>query len=494
MSEKSKPAVPEHDEHADHESTSSQRSRKRDKLYNIFKSNKPSVHTKNQNAQPEAIAHQSEPARGKDDHSNAGATIAVRSSETAPLATDEAKARLDIFSTNAAKPAVSAVVPKFGARIDNTPQLAFCSRLLPKNMTPHSSDESSLQVNRLQIKEATQDPPVDDANRDWVKAIEQSPTEQSHVRWLLERMVEEFANDAIKGSAVVTEVILLGPVLDYEHYRKLLNCFIHEFEKAVVLDVDLLQGLVQLVQDASDGYLVADDLIKILGILRIRLQQINQQSSKHPYHLTLAVSRLLDVMAKHEVKDLDRVEQHEPLGAVLTSLRESSDPFLMYQASYAFQALQCVPDDETVLQALMRHSGVVAESLVGISGVVHLNLSGFLEGLNQLQKTVVDTIGIAKAAIEGARSLVEGGKGVFEALKEGVSSGNKRAWYPAIIGASALIQEGRLADFKTVVMEAACRQSPEFQWGICQLLGEIAVDSTWENVIRREAVDFLVEL
>ncbi|KAF9922595.1 hypothetical protein BGZ67_010377, partial [Mortierella alpina] len=51
-----------------------------------------------------------------------------------------------------------------------------------------------------------------------------------------------------------------------------------------------------------------------------------------------------------------------------------------------------------------------------------------------------------------------------------------------------------MADFKTLVMEAACRQSPEFQWGICQLLGEIAVDATWEMTIRRDAVDFLVDL
>ncbi|KAF9272117.1 hypothetical protein BGZ68_002704, partial [Mortierella alpina] len=142
----------------------------------------------------------------------------------------------------------------------------------------------------------------------------------------------------------------------------------------------------------------------------------------------------------------------------------------------------------------MRHSGVVAEGLISISGVLNLNLSGFLEGLGQLQKTVVETIGIVKSAAEGAQSLVESGKGVFEAIKQGVSSGNKRPWYPAIIGANALVREGRLADFKTLVMEAVCRQSPEFQWGICQLLGEIAVDSAWETSIRREAVEFLIEL
>ena len=72
------------------------------------------------------------------------------------------------------------------------------------------------------------------------------------------------------------------------------------FDDAILLDVDLLQGLVQLVQSAPSGSLVSDDLVKILRVLRIRLQDTHQQSSVHPFYLTLAVSRLLDVMAEHK--------------------------------------------------------------------------------------------------------------------------------------------------------------------------------------------------
>ncbi|KAF9983531.1 hypothetical protein BGZ75_005003 [Mortierella antarctica] len=229
----------------------------------------------------------------------------------------DTKTRPNIFSKNIAKPGVKVTVPKLGARIDKTEQLALCASLL-------------------------------------VSAFENGSNQsKDHIRWLLARMVEEFIKDTAKGSTAVTEVVLLGPVLDREHYRKLLSCFISEFEKSAIPDVSLLHGLVQLVH-----------------------RQISE-STEHPYHLTLAVSRVLDVMAKHEVKDLDRVEQHEPLGGVLSSLRSSSDPFLMYQAPYAFQALQCVPDDETVLQEVMRHSKVVAESLFSIAGVFSLNLMGF---------------------------------------------------------------------------------------------------------------------
>ncbi|KAG0309424.1 hypothetical protein BGZ98_002612 [Dissophora globulifera] len=401
-----------------------------------------------------------------------------------PIVSGVDQVRAAIFPHNVGRPVIRTPLPKKGERIDKTPQLFFCLTLLAKDVLSSPSD---LKTSLVPLT-------LDKDERTWIEAIEQEPVEQHHIHWLATRLVEEFIKDDVKSSTSITEIIYVSPMLDREHFRKLLCCFIAEFEAERLLNTDLLLGLVQLTQCAQPGYLLEDDLIKILAILRVRLQDTHQQSTEHPYHLTLALSRVLDVMAKHEVKDVDRVEQHEPLAAVLSSLRDNSDPFLMYQASYAFQALQCIPDDETVLQAVMRHSGVIAEGLINISGVINLNLSGFLEGLRQVQETTVATIEITKNVYKGVRSLIESGQHVFEAIKEGVSSGNKRAWYPAIIGAYALVLEGRLADFKVLVFEAACRRSPEFQWGICQMLGEIALDHIWDDTTRQQAVAFLVEL
>ncbi|KAF9555622.1 hypothetical protein EC968_008798, partial [Mortierella alpina] len=192
MTIKSKPAAPGHDENDDDTSISSQHMRKRDKFLSMFRSNKPDAHATTLMARPKAKAHDTNSVSIKagEYYSSDNSSVAVSSSELTQSTIEGTKVRLDAFSTNAAKPAVRVVVPKFGARIDNTPQLALCSRLLPKNPALHSHDEPSLQINRLQIKEATLDPLVDEASSDWVKAIEQSPIEQSHVRWLLERMVE----------------------------------------------------------------------------------------------------------------------------------------------------------------------------------------------------------------------------------------------------------------------------------------------------------------
>ncbi|KAF9272748.1 hypothetical protein BGZ68_002123, partial [Mortierella alpina] len=404
----------------DNRSISSQGARKRDKYFlNFFRSAKSEG--KATDGSPETKIHETPPAASEARNVGyANSSIKAISADTSTGSTaDLTGTCYNIFPKNVARRSCGTVLPKPYARIDTTPQLVLCSSIL--NSVLPLKGESSVGKDLDQSKDASsssQNVPTSDAHRDWVKHISEDPVEEYHIRWLQSRMVEEFAKDAVKGSDVITEVVLLGPVLNGEQYRSLLSCFINKFDQCVLLDVDLLHGLVQLVQCASKGYLFEDDLVKIMSIIRKHLQSTHQQSSDHPYHLTLALSRILDVMAQHEVKDVNRVEEHEPLAEVLRSLQGSSDPFLMYQALYAFQALQCIPDDETALQAVMRRSGVVAEGLVNISGVVNLDLGGFLEGLGQIQKTIVETIGIAKTVYEGARSLIENGQDMLAAIRE----------------------------------------------------------------------------
>ncbi|KAG9068317.1 WD repeats region domain-containing protein [Linnemannia hyalina] len=110
-------------------------------------------------------------------------------------------------------------------------------------------------------------------------------------------MVEASIQDTVKDTNKITDTVALGLILQKEPYRKLLSSFITEFEESPLLNANLLQGLVQLVQSSSPSHLVFNDLVKILSILRIRLQGTHQQSIGHPYYLTLAISKVLDVMA-----------------------------------------------------------------------------------------------------------------------------------------------------------------------------------------------------
>ncbi|CAO3567077.1 unnamed protein product [Mortierella alpina] len=483
----------------DTRSISSQHERKRDKVFRFLHL------SKSEKARPQAPERRtsSRPAQAASTEAEHHDAIVVSYRgmiDTSPSGTEcltgARKAHADIFSENVCTPTTKTNIPKSDKRIDDTPQLVLCSSLLLKLQSLASPGGGQAGALKSQVTQeaASQDMPADQAHLDWIKAIANDTVERDHVYWLGTRMVEEFSKDAVKDSAVVAEIVLLGPVLDREHYRKLLNCFISEFKTATMLDVHLLRGLTQLVQCAADGYLVADDLIKILSALREKLQNTHNQTTEHLHHLTLALSCLLDVMAEHKVQDVKRVEEHEVLSGIFSSLHSSSDPFLMYQASYAFQALQYVPDDETELQAVLRHSAGVLESLIKISSVVKMDLSSVLDGLKGFQEALSSTYDTAKAGYEGFRSLMDSGRGVIDSLKEGISKGHKRPWYPALRAADGFIRQGHLADLNRLIVEAPCRRDPLFQWGICQRLGEMAVDESWEAAPRQQAMDLLVDL
>ncbi|KAG0074749.1 hypothetical protein BGZ90_010485, partial [Linnemannia elongata] len=485
-SQSASPSDPNTGHGDDNKSVSSQSIRKRDKLFNLFRSSSEDHKAMNTNStSPKSsvkrvstvsvemsnhhLSTDSTPESVDIDYAVATAAVKSTLSIVHP-STLQTKPRLDVFSQNVNAPAVRIPLPALGARIDTTPQLALCIGLLAKihDVVGQPEDPSHYLSSDIATRLA------------WVKAMRQDPTERESLFWLGARMVDEFAKDAFKDSTEIAEMVLIGPVMDKEHYRGLLSSMIAAFDHSVILSVDLLQGLVQLVQSAPSEALLSDDLVKILRLLRLRLQDTHQQ--------------VLDVMADHKVKDLSRVEEHEPLSGVLSSLSGSWDPYLMYQACYAFQALQYVPDDETVLQSVLRHSIGVVGGLVKISAVMKLDLDAVLEGLGKLQDVLVSTAEVASSVYEGFSSLMESGRGVFDSLKQGYGSGKKRPWYAAVRAAYALAQAGQLQDLNRLICEAPCRRDPLFQWGICQLLGEIASDDIWDAPVRQQAVELLGDL
>ncbi|OAQ24954.1 WD40 repeat-like protein [Linnemannia elongata AG-77] len=436
------------------------------------------------------IASESALSSSKDKVSTASSNATAPASKaiTSP-ASKVNQFHVDIFTKNVPKPKPQITWPNVGERIKTTPQLALCATLLPKESTVEAEFSEDVDV----IENGCDESILDGAPADWVKAMEQ-PMKQDLIQELAKGTVDEYNKDATKNSDTIAEAVFLAPTLDHEYYRILLIHTIQKFELSPLLDLISLQGLVQVVQSASPGFLEADDLRKILGLVRTRLLSTLQQSTDYVYHLTLAVSRILDVMADNKVNGLDRVTEHESLSAVLSGLKGSSDPFLLYQASYAYQALQYVPHNESTLQGLARHTVGVAESAIKISAVLKLDVGEFFNGLKSLTDVAVTVFESAKAGYEAVCSLIESGQGVFDSLKEGLGAGHRRQWYLAVRQADAFMRGGRVVELNRLIGEAPCRRDPFFQWGICQLLGELAADSAWDVETRKHAVDFLLAL
>ena len=383
-----------------------------------------------------------------------------------------------IFPKNIRPPTIDVKPPEPDTRLNDTPQLACCLALL---QSPYGNEDI-----------------LDLTTRTWLQVTRNEPDEQERLKILATDVIRAFKRDEFKDAKAVTEVVYLAPVLASNDFRYLLKEFCSGIDQSSLLDIHQLDGLAQLIQGADPGYLDSDDLVKILGLLSTRLRDTHQQSTNHLYELTLAVSYVLDAMADANVKGLDRETIHEPLASYLDKLKGSSDSYLVYQAAYAYQALMCVPDNETLWQAALRRTGRVVKGVSGlVSAVKGLDLNGFIDGLKDIQQGLAgahEVVQLVKTAYEGVASLAEGGQGFLECLKEGLSFNRKCAWYPALRGADTLIQDGQLADFRKLVCEAPCRRDPAFQWGVCQRLGDIAANPTWDMETRQGAIAFLGEM
>ncbi|KAK3813343.1 MAG: hypothetical protein J3Q66DRAFT_371880 [Benniella sp.] len=417
-------------------------------------------------------------------HSNSDTTIdkpSLRHSAVSPIkqVSDTATIPTNIFPTNIRPPTIAFRPPEPDARLNDTPQLACCLALLQSSYHP--------------------DDILDPTARTWLHTTTNDPDEQERLKTLATDVIRAFKRDEFKDAKSVTEVVYLAPVLENDDFRYLLKEFYSGIDQSGLLDIHQLEGLANLVQSANhSGYIDADDLVKVLELLSTRLRDTHQQSTHHLHQLTMAVSHVLDAMADANVNGLDREKIHEPLSLYLDELKKSSDPYLVYQAAYAYQALLCVPDNESLWQATLRRGGKVMQGVSGlVSAVKGIDFNGFIRGLENIQQGLAgaaEIVQIVVSAYEGASSLAESGQGFFECLKEGLSFSHKSAWYSALRGADTLIREGQLSEFKKLICEAPCRCDPAFQWGVCQRLGFIAADSMWDLETRQSAIAFLGEI
>ncbi|KAK3816588.1 MAG: WD40-repeat-containing domain protein [Benniella sp.] len=382
-----------------------------------------------------------------------------------------------IFRENLRPPIIAFNPPEPDARLNDTRQLAQCLGLL---QSPIEADDI-----------------LDSVARTWLQATKDEPDEIERLKTLATDVIRAFKRDEFKDAKAVTEVVYLAPILDKDDFRYLLKEFYSGIDQSGLLDVHQLEGLAHLIQRGDTGYLDTDDLVKVLDLLSIRLRNTHQQSINHLYQLTVAVSHVLDAMADANVSGLDRQKIHEPLSAYLDGLKGSSDAYLVYQAAYAYQALMCVPDDETLWQATLRRTGKVMQGVSGlVSAVKGLDLNGFIEGLGKIQAGMAGATEIVQVvkATYAIMPLSESGQGFFECLKEGLSFSRKCAWYTALRGTDILIRNGQFAEFRKLVCEAPCLRDAAFQWGVCQRLGEVAACSMWDSETRQNAIELLVEI
>ncbi|KAG0007566.1 hypothetical protein BGZ80_004504, partial [Entomortierella chlamydospora] len=375
-----------------------------------------------------------------------------------------------IFDKDATPPFDKCTLPEIGKRISSTPQLAYCLRLL------HSSPA---------LKEI-----FNEAERGWTQAATKDPNEQVRLQEMASDLIRVFIRGELKSRDTISEIVCLAPVLDQEDFRKLLQFIIDDINNSSLLRVDMFDGLVHLLRNSQPRDFDVNDLVKILELLSTSLQDIDGQPTQQIYKLTLAVSGILDNMADNYTKGLSREQLHDPLFKYLEGLQSRSEPYLMYQAAYAFQALQYVPDDESRSQSIQWSVGDLLEGAMSVmNGVKSFDFANLMEELKRIHQTKAK---VTKPFIFNMKTNSGIGKSLRRNLKDGFSF--KKDWYPALRALDIMLKNGQLSQFKMLVCKAPCRLEPVFQLGVCQRLGELAINPAWDAVSRQSAVDFLGEI
>ncbi|KAF9343126.1 hypothetical protein BGX26_006221, partial [Mortierella sp. AD094] len=328
----------------------------------------------------------------------------VTSAKKAAPVVDVAALSNSIFPDNIS-PLISAwTFPEPDGRVADTPQLVSCLGLLSQNLEDLPEDA------------------LDASAWKWLQEAALNPDEKPRLEALATDVIRSFIRDEIKDKKAVSEVICLVPILGEEDTRALVRQFQNNIEGSSILDIGALRGLARLLQTATPGFLQAQDLIEVLLPMSKRLQETHEQSPDHILELTLAVSSVLDAMADIKVTGLDREGLHEPLLAFLGGLQKTDNPNLKYYAAYAFQALLCVPDDESPWQATIRRTTKVVKGISGlVSAVKGLDLNGFMSGLQNIQEGfegVQQMIKLTKTAYEGVSAVYEGEQDLMASLKE----------------------------------------------------------------------------
>ncbi|KAG0223800.1 hypothetical protein BGX31_008333 [Mortierella sp. GBA43] len=382
-----------------------------------------------------------------------------------------------IFTENIRPPCIEFKPPKVDEPLACTLQLACCLNLLQRS---HLSDGI-----------------LEPAADDWLKVVEKDMNEQERLRSVATEVIRAFIRDDFKDAKIFNEAVCLVPVLDEDVFQDFFRALCCGINKSNLLSVHQLDGIARSIQGAGPGCLDADHLAKVLGLLSTHLRDAFNKSTHHIHQLTWAVSHILDAMADARVSGLDRDKLRKPLSEYLVALQKSSDPYLVYQAAYASQALLCVPDDETLWQAGIQRAGKVIPGFSGRQRTVKgLDLNEFMEGLVDIQKGSGGAPQVAEVqpVYYDITSLAKDGARFLQCLKEGLSFERKRDWYSALRGADILIRDGKLSTFRKLVCEVPCRLDPAFQWGVCQRLGEIAINPMWDAGTRQGAIDFLGEI
>ena len=272
----------------------------------------------------------------------------------------------------------------------------------------------------------------------------------------------------------VPEAAALSAVARFNDYEDLLRAFENVVTNGTmdrtVLNPEILLGLTRVLGCAKDNTGANVPLGSVLVSLQKRLESaVEGAESETQYRLIYALSSVLDVMNEVKTTGLDRGQLHEPLLKKLSTLSKHEEIHLSQAASYAYQALLGIPDDEGPWVALWRNAYTVTGGAARVAGAVFtMDPSKLLEGLETLQN-IPGLINSMIDVIKEVADLLNAIKSTAKTLK---FSQKQESWYVALRFTALLIHANAFEYLKDFVLRVPCLKEKNFLCGIfAQLKG-----------------------
>jgi hypothetical protein len=199
-----------------------------------------------------------------------------------------------------------------------------------------------------------------------------------------------------------------------------------------VLDLKLLKSFGYVLRRASS--LPAETANRLGSVLRSLAGQLKDAEDaaelEYQYHLVCTLSTVLDAMVDIKTSGLSRVALHEPLLKILRNLKGNQEPRLAQAASYAYEALRGVPDDEGPYQALWRYVSSVLQVTAKVGGAV-----GTMDPMKLIDATpdLMNLLAFIKTLVETTQEL-NMSNDVKNILKGMKSLSKTKGWYRAHAG------------------------------------------------------------
>ncbi|GJJ76113.1 hypothetical protein EMPS_08472 [Entomortierella parvispora] len=330
---------------------------------------------------------------------------------------------------NGPKAPTLAVQAEDGFLIEDTAQLVLCARLLASKRHGPPLSPSPIQPSSNSTFGGSNIP------QDCVQLMNDNPLDKEHLYRLMSRIVEKFEQQPTKDPDSIREVVLVGPMLDREHFSRLVKIFIGDLEKTSVKSIDILIGLVQLVQDAPAKCLKQEDLTRIVWLSTQLLQDSTEKDTRDTIYLAMATTVLLSTT----MTSLESNQGQGLLRKVFSSLRHHKEPLVRVQAKYADQVLRSVPRQSTVTD----------------------------------HKTIYRL------------------RSIFKKIKRVLGSSDQPHWFQDVRKAGEYTKDYQFSDLKRLIYKSPNLGNANFQWRVCLLLGEITLDPTWTSDDRDQAAAIL---